>query len=120
VQEPTSPDDILGHKAVRDALFPKYGICVATGEHCQNRIMFKQLITSGAIDIVQVGGRGELWVRHARVSTLAWAHMLADTAAWRVCGGTAVWTCTCAHCTTAPPPAPRPPPRRSTRAAWAA
>jgi L-fuconate dehydratase len=54
IEEPTSPDDILGHKAVRDALFPKYGICVATGEHCQNRIMFKQLITSGAIDIVQI------------------------------------------------------------------
>jgi len=54
IEEPTSPDDILGHKAVRDALYPKYGIGVATGEHCQNRIMFKQLITSGAIDFVQI------------------------------------------------------------------
>jgi len=32
IEEPTSPDDILGHKAVRDALYPKYGIGVATGE----------------------------------------------------------------------------------------
>ncbi|KAI1090468.1 enolase C-terminal domain-like protein [Rostrohypoxylon terebratum] len=53
IEEPTSPDDILGHKAVRDALKP-YGIGVATGEMCQNRVIFKQLITSGAVDIVQI------------------------------------------------------------------
>jgi L-fuconate dehydratase len=46
-------DDILGHKAVREAMKP-YGIGVATGEHCQNRIMFKQLITGGAIDFCQI------------------------------------------------------------------
>ncbi|KAK2599238.1 hypothetical protein N8I77_011008 [Diaporthe amygdali] len=53
IEEPTSPDDILGHKAVRDALKP-YGIGVATGEMCQNRVIFKQLIVSGAIDVCQI------------------------------------------------------------------
>ena len=51
IEEPTSPDDILGHKAIADAVKP---IKVATGEHCQNRVVFKQLITSGAIDICQI------------------------------------------------------------------
>jgi len=51
IEEPTSPDDILGHKAISDAIKP---IKVASGEHCQNRVIFKQLITSGAIDICQV------------------------------------------------------------------
>jgi len=53
IEEPTSPDDILGHKAVRDALKP-YGIGVATGEMCQNRVVFKQLLMSGAIDVCQI------------------------------------------------------------------
>ncbi|KAF2731678.1 enolase C-terminal domain-like protein [Polyplosphaeria fusca] len=53
IEEPTSPDDVLGHKAIRDALKP-LGIGVATGEMCQNRVMFKQFITSGAIDICQI------------------------------------------------------------------
>jgi L-fuconate dehydratase len=62
IEEPTSPDDILGHKAIADAIHP---IKVATGEHCQNRIVFKQLMTSGAIDICQldacrVGGVNEV------------------------------------------------------------
>ncbi|KAM0201184.1 hypothetical protein ACHAPA_002355 [Fusarium lateritium] len=53
IEEPTSPDDILGHKAVRDALKP-YGIGVATGEMCQNRVIFKQLLQTGAIDVCQI------------------------------------------------------------------
>lgn len=53
IEEPTSPDDIAGHKAVRDALRP-HGIGVATGEMCQNRVIFKQLIVSGAIDVCQI------------------------------------------------------------------
>ncbi|KAI0174233.1 mandelate racemase/muconate lactonizing enzyme domain-containing protein [Pestalotiopsis sp. NC0098] len=53
IEEPTSPDDILGHKAIREALKP-YGIGVATGEMCQNRVVFKQLIASGAIDVCQI------------------------------------------------------------------
>ncbi|KAH7312201.1 L-galactonate dehydratase [Stachybotrys elegans] len=53
IEEPTSPDDILGHKAVREGLKP-YGIGVATGEMCQNRVIFKQLLASGAIDVCQL------------------------------------------------------------------
>lgn len=53
IEEPTSPDDILGHKAIRDALKP-YNIGTATGEMCQNRVMFKQFLASGAIDVCQI------------------------------------------------------------------
>ena len=53
IEEPTSPDDIIGHKAIREALKP-LNIGVATGEMCQNRVIFKQLIASGAIDICQI------------------------------------------------------------------
>lgn len=53
IEEPTSPDDILGHKAVREALRP-HGIGVATGEMCQNRVVFKQLLMAGAIDVCQI------------------------------------------------------------------
>ncbi|MCL3997227.1 L-fuconate dehydratase [Streptomyces lavenduligriseus] len=61
IEEPTSPDDILGHAAVRRAVAP---VKVATGEHAQNRIVFKQLLQAGALDIVQldaarVGGVNE-------------------------------------------------------------
>ncbi|MES2201297.1 MAG: enolase C-terminal domain-like protein, partial [candidate division FCPU426 bacterium] len=51
IEEPTSPDDILGHKAIREAVRP---IKVATGEHCQNRVIFKQLFQAGAIDYCQI------------------------------------------------------------------
>ena len=51
IEEPTSPDDILGHRAVADAVRP---IGVATGEHCHNRIMFKQFLQAGAIDFCQI------------------------------------------------------------------
>ncbi len=51
IEEPTSPDDIEGHRKIREAIAP---IAVATGEMCQNRVIFKQLIMRGAIDIVQI------------------------------------------------------------------
>jgi len=51
IEEPTSPDDIAGHRAIREAVAP---IQVATGEMCQNRILFKQFIAGGAIDVVQI------------------------------------------------------------------
>jgi L-fuconate dehydratase len=51
IEEPTSPDDVMGHRKIRDKIG---GIKVATGEHCQNRILFKQFIASEAIDIVQI------------------------------------------------------------------
>lgn len=51
IEEPTSPDDILGFLKIKKAIAP---LKVATGEHCQNRIMFKQFLQSGAIDICQI------------------------------------------------------------------
>lgn len=53
IEEPTSPDDILGHATIRRNL-EDLGIGVATGEMCQNRIVFKQLLQAKAIDICQV------------------------------------------------------------------
>ena len=53
IEEPTSPDDVLGHAAVREALKP-HGIGVATGEMCQNRVMFKQFLQAQAMDVCQV------------------------------------------------------------------
>jgi L-fuconate dehydratase len=51
MEEPTSPDDVLGHAAIARAIAP---IRVATGEHCQNRVMFKQLLQAEALGICQV------------------------------------------------------------------
>ena len=51
IEEPTSPDDVLGHAAIRRAIHP---IGVATGEHCQNRVIFKQLMQADAIDFCQI------------------------------------------------------------------
>ena len=51
IEEPTSPDDILGHAVVRDAVAP---VLVATGEHVHNRVMFKQLLMAKAVDIIQI------------------------------------------------------------------
>ncbi|HEY6243629.1 MAG TPA: L-fuconate dehydratase [Pyrinomonadaceae bacterium] len=51
IEEPTSPDDVLGHARIARAIEP---IGVATGEHCQNRVMFKQLMQAGAISFCQI------------------------------------------------------------------
>ncbi|SAL31646.1 L-fuconate dehydratase [Caballeronia humi] len=64
IEEPTSPDDILGHAAIRQRVAP---IGVATGEHCHNRVMFKQLLQAQAIDFCQVdscrlGGLNEVLI----------------------------------------------------------
>ncbi|KDQ58507.1 hypothetical protein JAAARDRAFT_176481 [Jaapia argillacea MUCL 33604] len=53
IEEPTAPDDILGHAAIRKGLKP-YGIGVATGEHAHNRMVFKQLLQAEAIDVCQI------------------------------------------------------------------
>jgi L-fuconate dehydratase len=53
IEEPTSPDDVLGHAAVANGVRPA-GIGVATGEHCANRIIFKQLLQARAIDFCQI------------------------------------------------------------------
>ncbi|MCM4156921.1 L-fuconate dehydratase [Gramella sp. AN32] len=62
IEEPTSPDDILGHAKIAKAVSP---IKVATGEHCQNRVIFKQLMQADAMGICQidscrVGGVNEI------------------------------------------------------------
>lgn len=64
IEEPTSPDDVLGHAAIARALAP-LGIGVATGEHCQNRVVFKQLLQANAIaycqiDACRLGGVNEV------------------------------------------------------------
>ncbi|RQZ06993.1 fuconate dehydratase [Burkholderia sp. Bp9031] len=51
IEEPTSPDDILGHAAIRQRIGP---IGVATGEHAHNRVMFKQFFQAGALDFCQL------------------------------------------------------------------
>ena len=50
MEEPTSPDDVLGHARIRR----ETGVRIATGEHCQNRVMFKQLLQARAIDVCQI------------------------------------------------------------------
>ncbi|MFY0679550.1 MAG: L-fuconate dehydratase [Thalassovita sp.] len=79
IEEPTSPDDIFGHRKIRENVAP---IKVATGEMCQNRIMFKQLIANGAIDIVQIdscrlGGLNEVLavqLMAAKFNLPVWPH----------------------------------------------
>jgi L-fuconate dehydratase len=62
IEEPTSPDDVLGHAAIARAVAP---VKVATGEHCQNRVIFKQLLQAEAIgfcqlDCCRLGGLNEV------------------------------------------------------------
>ncbi|MCK6447457.1 MAG: L-fuconate dehydratase [Planctomycetes bacterium] len=51
IEEPTSPDDVLGHATIANAIRP---IGVATGEQCQNRVLFKQLLQAHAIRFCQI------------------------------------------------------------------
>jgi len=51
IEEPTSPDDVLGHAAIRRGVAP---MPVSTGEHTHNRVMFKQLFQAQAVDLVQI------------------------------------------------------------------
>ena len=51
IEEPTSPDDILGHAAIARGVAP---VRVATGEHVQNRIIFKQMLQAGAMQVMQI------------------------------------------------------------------
>lgn len=79
IEEPTSPDDVFGHKKIREGVAP---IKVATGEMCQNRILFKQFIKEGAIDIVQIdscrmGGLNEVlavMLMAAKYDLPVWPH----------------------------------------------
>lgn len=79
IEEPTNPDDIEGHRAIRDGLAP---IKVATGEMVPNAVMFKQFMARGAIDIAQpdaarLGGLNELFttlVLAAKFRIPVWPH----------------------------------------------
>lgn len=79
IEEPTSPDDVAGHRKIRNAIG---SVKVATGEMCQNRIMFKQFIAEGAIDIVQIdscrmGGLNEVLavlLMAAKYNLPVWPH----------------------------------------------
>ena len=51
IEEPTSPDDVLGHAAIARAIAP---IRVATGEHAHNRVMFKQFLQAGGLQVLQI------------------------------------------------------------------
>lgn len=51
IEEPTSPDDVLGHAAIARGVAP---IRVATGEHVQNRVVFKQMLQAGALQVLQI------------------------------------------------------------------
>ncbi|MEU0596863.1 enolase C-terminal domain-like protein [Streptomyces sp. NPDC006393] len=51
IEEPTSPDDVLAHAAIRAAVAP---VKVATGEHVHNRVVFKQMLQAGALDVLQI------------------------------------------------------------------
>lgn len=62
IEEPTAPDDILGHAAIARAIAP---VRVATGEHCPNRVLFKQFLAAGGMgicqpDIARLGGVNEM------------------------------------------------------------
>jgi len=79
IEEPTSPDDILGHRTIRENIKP---VGVATGEHCHNRIMFKQFFQAEAIDYCQLdscrlGGVNEViavLLMAAKFNVPVWPH----------------------------------------------
>jgi L-fuconate dehydratase len=51
IEEPTNPDDVLGHAAIARAIHP---IGIATGEHCANRVLFKQFLQADALNFCQI------------------------------------------------------------------
>ncbi|SDE11512.1 L-fuconate dehydratase [Glycomyces harbinensis] len=77
IEEPTSPDDILGHAAIRRAVAP---IGVATGEHGMNRVLFKQLLQAEAIDYLQLDS-----ARLASVNEIIAVYLLAAKFGVPVC-----------------------------------
>lgn len=58
IEEPTSPDDVLGHATIAKSIHPSIG--VATGEQCQNRIIFKQLMQAKAFSFCQIGKKNSI------------------------------------------------------------
>ncbi len=82
VEEPTSPDDILGHAAIARAVSP---IRIATGEHCHNRVMFKQFMQAGAMQICQIDSCRLGGVNEVLAVILLAAHF--DIPIWPHAGG---------------------------------
>jgi len=77
VEEPTSPDDVLGHRAIADQVAP---ILLATGEHAHNRVMFKQFLQAKAIGFCQIDS-----CRLAGVNEVLAVMLMADKAGIPVC-----------------------------------
>jgi L-fuconate dehydratase len=77
VEEPTNPDDVLGHAAIAEAIAP---IPVATGEHGANRVMFKQFLQAKALQVLQID-----WSRVAGVNENVAILLLAAKFGVRVC-----------------------------------
>lgn len=77
IEEPTSPDDILGHKAIADQVAP---MLLATGEHAHNRVMFKQFLQAEAIGFCQIDA-----CRLAGVNEVLAVMLMADKAGIPVC-----------------------------------
>ena len=77
IEEPTSPDDILGHAAIARGVAP---IKVATGEHCQNAVMFKQFLQADALQILQLDS-----ARLGGVNEIVGVFLLADQFGVPVC-----------------------------------
>lgn len=77
VEEPTSPDDVLGHKAIADAVAP---MKLATGEHAHNRVMFKQFLQAEAIGFCQIDS-----CRLAGVNEVLAVLLMSDKAGIPVC-----------------------------------
>ena len=104
IEEPTSPDDVLGHSLIRKSVAP---VKVATGEHVQNRVVFKQLIQARALDILQidsvrVGGVNE----NLAILLLAAKHRPARVPARGRCRACASSSSTCPCSTMSRFPAP--------------
>jgi L-fuconate dehydratase len=75
IEEPTAPDDILGHAAIRKALKP-FGIGVATGEHAHNRMVFKQLMQVRGIAMGCTMGYRYLFSLYDRRKRLMWRRLI--------------------------------------------
>src|SRR5699024_9731298 len=71
IEEPTSTDDILAHAAIRKGVHP---VKVATGEAVHNRIIFKQLLQAGAIDVMQIDSTRVAGVNENIANLLLAAH----------------------------------------------
>ncbi|KAL4716836.1 hypothetical protein ACJJTC_012647 [Scirpophaga incertulas] len=79
IEEPTSPYDVLGHTAISNALKP-YGIGVAGGEMCANRVLFKQFLQSGGLQFCQIDA-----ARVGSINEILAIYLMADKLNVKVC-----------------------------------